>query len=193
MIEPQSTRRIQRTGVCLCALCGLRSSKVTTMKPRRKPKPRPKTRAALAAREKEVWEELAAAWCKLPDEVLMQPGACGPEWSVKDVMNHIAAWQEAALRIITDFIKGRKATLGHSTNTFNALRQVEDKGRPLAASKRRLNRARRELLALIAALPEARCLDPNDRVGGWVKFTTYAHYGEHIYELTEFRMRIVDG
>ena len=90
-------------------------------------------------------------------------------------------------------MKGRKATLGHSTNTFNALRQVEDKGRPLAASKRRLNRARRELLALIAALPEARCLDPNDRVGWWVKFTTYAHYGEHIYELTEFRMRIVDG
>ena len=92
-------------------------------KPRRPPKPRPQTRVGLIAREKEVWNELAETWCKLPPEALVEPGACGPEWSVKDVMNHIAAWQEAALRAVPELLKGRKATLGASTDKFNALQQ----------------------------------------------------------------------
>lgn len=158
-------------------------------KPHRPPKPRPKSRTELTAREKEVLGELAATWSRLPDAALTQPGACGPTWSVKDVMNHIAAWQEAALRLIPDLLKGRRATLGHGTDTFNTLSWTADKDRSLAATQRRLNKSRRDLLAMLARLPEKRLLDVNDRIGWWVKFTTYAHYGEHIYELTRFRER----
>jgi hypothetical protein len=160
-------------------------------KPRRPPKPRPQTRKELLAREKETWDEMAETWRQLPDEALIQPGACGPAWSVKDVINHVAAWQEAALRVIPELLEGRKATLGHGTDTFNALQQAADRDKTLAASKRRLNKSRRDLLALIAALPEKRSLDLDDRIGWWIKFTTYAHYSEHIYELTEFRKKWV--
>ena len=157
------------------------------MKPRRAPRSRPKTRAEFLAREKEVWDELTATWRNLPDEALTQPGACGPGWSVKDVMNHIAAWLEAATCVIPELRQGRRATAGHGTDKFNAIHHAEDKDRSLAASKRRLNRARRELLALIAAIPDAQLLDVNGRIGWWVKYSAYGHYGEHIYELTEFR------
>jgi len=71
-------------------------------KPRHSPRPRPKTLAEFFAREKEVWGELAATWRGLPEEALTRPGACGPEWSVKDVMNHIAAWLQVTLRLILE-------------------------------------------------------------------------------------------
>jgi len=156
-------------------------------KPRRPPRPRPKSRAELVAREQETWAELTAAWRGLPDEALLQPGACGPEWSVKDVMNHIAAWLEAAIRVIPELRQGKRATAGHGTDRFNALHHAEDKDRSLAATRRRLNRVRREALALVEKLPEKALLDVDGRIGWWIKYSTYGHYGEHIYELTEFR------
>jgi hypothetical protein len=158
-------------------------------KPRRPPRPRPKTRAELLAREQDVWDELTAAWRGLPDEALARPGACGPTWSVKDVMNHVAAWMEAALRIIPELRAGRRATLGHGTDRYNALQHAADRARSLPATRRRLNKARRDLLALIGTLPDEPLLDPAGRINWWVRYTTYAHYGEHIWELQEFRKR----
>ena len=158
-------------------------------KPRHSPRPRPKTRAEFFAREKEVRGELAATWRGLPEEALTRPGACGPEWSVKDVMNHVAAWLEVTSRMIPEWREGRKATLGHGTDKFNAVQHEQDKSRSLAASKRRLDRARREALALIAALPEADVLNLEGRRGWWIKYNTYGHYSQHIYELAGFRKR----
>ena len=160
---------------------------MVAMKPRRPPKPRPKTRAELLAREKEDWNELISTWQNLPEAALTMPGACGSGWSVKDVMNHVAAWQEAALRLIPELLKGKKATLGHGTTTFNALQWEGDKDKSLAATQRRLNKSRREVLALIQKIPEKVLVAPETRVNWWIKYTTYAHYGEHIYELTQFR------
>ena len=158
-------------------------------KPRRPPRPRPKTRAELMAREKETWDELAATWCKLPDEALALPGACGPGWSVKDVMNHVAAWQEAALRIIPQLLAGQPATLGAGTDRFNAAQQAADQHRTALASKRRLNKARRDLLALLDQVPDQFLLDQSTRVNWWVRYTLHAHYSEHIWELEQFRKR----
>jgi hypothetical protein len=155
-------------------------------KPRRPPRPRPKTRAELLAREQADWDELTATWRGLPASALTRPGACGPAWSVKDVMNHVAAWQEAALRIIPELLAGRRATLGAGTDRFNAQQQAADRGRSLAATRRRLAASRRALLALIEHIPDAPLLDPAGRVNWWVRYTTYSHYGEHIWELTEF-------
>ena len=156
-------------------------------KSRYPPRPRPKTRAEFVAREQELWNELTATWRGLPDEALMQPGACGPTWSIKDVMNHVAAWHEAALRVLTELAQGHRAAAGHSVDKFNALHHAEDKDRSLAATRRRLNRTRRELLAFIATLPEDQVLDPDTRMGWWVKYNTYGHYSGHIYDLKEYR------
>ena len=162
-------------------------------KPRRPARPRPKTRAEFVAREKEMWEGLVSTWRGLPDEALTQPGACGPEWSVKDVMNHITAWLEITSYLIREWQAGRKLTIGHGTEKLNALHHAEDKDRSLSASKRRLSRARRETLGLIASLPETDLLNLEGRLGWWIKYNTYGHYGQHIYELTEFRKGVEIG
>ncbi len=153
------------------------------------PRPRPKTRTEFDARQQTVWKELTATWRGLPEAVLVKPGAVGAAWSVKDLMNHLAAWHEVTLRALKALAEGRKASAGYSVEKFNALHAALDKDRSLAATRRRLNRTRRELLAFIATLPEAEVLDLNGRIGSWVKNNTYGHYTSHILDLRDFRRR----
>ena len=74
--------------------------------PRRPPTNTLTTRQAFFEREAVAWQALTATWANLPAETLLLPGACGAEWSIKDIINHLAAWQEAALRVITDLRAG---------------------------------------------------------------------------------------
>jgi len=154
-------------------------------KPRRS---KPTTRAEFLALEQEAWTQLTSTWHGLPDKVLACPGACGPEWSIKDVMNHIAAWQEAALQVLPELLQGHKLPAGqYNIAKFNALHHAEDKQRTVAASQRRLNRSRRGLLTFLASMPETPMLDLKGRAGTWVKYATYGHYDEHLGGLQEFR------
>jgi hypothetical protein len=107
-----------------------------------------------------VWRELNAIWRGLSTRTMTQPGACGKDWSVKDVINHIAAWQEAALRVIPQLLKGNRATLGSSVNKFNAIQREADRARTVIASQRRLLRARRR-----PGRRADRSYDPNQLVG----------------------------
>jgi len=158
-------------------------------KKRYPPRPRPKTRAEFDTRQQNVWKELTATWRGLPEAALVKPGAVGPEWSVKDVMNHLASWHEVTVQALKAMAQGRPAGAGHSVDKFNALHAAADKNRSLAASRRRLNRSRRELLRFVATLPNAEVLNLEGRIGSWVKNNTYGHYTSHLIDLQEYRDR----
>ena len=157
------------------------------MKQRRKPLPRPKTLPEFFEREEQFWQELLASWEGLPEEAFFQPGACGPEWTIKDTMNHILTWQEAALRILPMLARGEKAALGMGTERFNAQEYLRHKDVSLDETLRNLMATRRKLLDLIATLPESQVLDVDGRIGWWVKYNTYDHYAQHLYDLQTFR------
>ncbi|MBN1438220.1 MAG: maleylpyruvate isomerase N-terminal domain-containing protein [Anaerolineales bacterium] len=152
-----------------------------------KPKRDPTTASGFFLREEAAWQSLKGLWAGLPDRDLTRPGACGT-WSVKDVMNHIASWMAAAREVIPMRLAGRTPPKGeYAISTFNPLHYARYRRFPLAASKRRLQRNRRLLLALLASLPERRLLDSKSRIGSWAKYSTYAHYEEHLRPLTAFR------
>lgn len=151
---------------------------------------RPTTRAEFAALEQQAWGELKRTWHALPDEALVRSGACGP-WSIKDVMNHVAAWQEATLHVLPELLQGHKLPAGqYNIAKFNQRNFAADKDRTLVSSRRRLSRSRRQLLAFLTTLPESQMLDLKSRVGTWVKYATYGHYDEHLVGLQEFRDRL---
>lgn len=154
-------------------------------RPRRQP--RPTTRAEFLAREMADWRALAATWCSLNEALLVAPGVHGGAWSFKDVWNHLAAWLEAGARVMPALLAGQQATLGHSMARFNALAWTESQHLSIVESKRRLNAARRALLATLAHAPDERLLNRRDRVGWWAAYTTYAHYGEHWPHLVAHR------
>jgi len=156
-------------------------------KPRRV---KPTSSAAFFALEEECWGEMVATWQDLPDEALIRAGACGG-WSIKDVMNHIAAWQEATRQVIPELLQGHKLPRGeYNIPRFNAAHYEQDKDRSLEASRRYLARSRGEILAFLATIPEEELLDLKGRVGLWAKYATYGHYDEHLHDLQAYRQQI---
>jgi hypothetical protein len=155
-------------------------------------KPRPKTRLEFYDREAQVWEEMVSTWRGLPDVVLAQPGACGDGWSIKDVMNHIAAWQEVTIQALPDLLEGKHVPYP-GVARFNSLHQQDDKTLSLEASTQRFHATRQKLLEMIGVLPDDLLLDPNSKVGYWVKYATYGHYSGHIFDLRDFCSQLRDN
>ncbi len=159
--------------------------------PRRPPENTLTTRTAFFAHEEDAWRALTATWEDVPEATLLLAGACGTEWSVKDVMNHIDTWQEAATRVIRDLLNGKWGRLGSSTDKFNAQHYTVDRDRPLTESHERLVRARQNLLLLLATVADDDLLNEYGRqqIGWWAKWATYAHYHQHLGDLTSFRQQ----
>jgi uncharacterized protein (TIGR03083 family) len=146
------------------------------------------SRAAFVAREAASWERLQQLLDGLAPEALTRPGACGADWSVRDVLNHLAAWQEAALRVVGDLRAGRWGRLGPSVERFNQEQHTSDRDRPLDETLQRLQSARTALLHLLAQVDEATLLNEYGRqaVGWWAKWATYGHYEQHLADLEAF-------
>jgi uncharacterized protein (TIGR03083 family) len=146
------------------------------------------SRAAFFTREAADWERLQQLLDGLEPESLTRPGACGVDWSVKDVLNHFAAWQEAALRVVGDLRAGRWGRLGPSVERFNREQHAADRDRPLDETLQRLQSARAALLQLLTQVDETTLLNEYGRqaVGWWAKWTTYGHYEQHLNDLEEF-------
>jgi hypothetical protein len=187
-IPVKSGKDLRDVHQLLALKCGVGRGQAKATVARKPRRPKPTARAEFMALEQQVWEELAATWRGLPDEALVRPGACGSEWSVKDVMNHIAAWQEATLEALPVLLKGDRLPAGqYSIQKFNARHYAADQDRSVTASRRRLNRSRRQLLAFLVSAPETQLLDLKSRVGTWVKYATYGHYNEHLGNLQNYQ------
>jgi hypothetical protein len=161
------------------------------MPSRPKSPPPPATLPAFWATEAAAWRELSALWRGLPENALTQPGACGDAWSIRDVWNHLAAWMDGTRAALPALLARQPLPKGeYNIPAFNARHHAADRARPLAASRRRLYRARRAFLAYVATLPAAAVLDVKARPGRWIKFATYGHYAEHHDALRAFRSRV---
>jgi hypothetical protein len=125
--------------------------------------PKVTSRLEFTERERASWKRFTTIWADLSDALLLQPGACGPEWSVKDVINHTAVWQEAAVEQIGNLMAGRTARIGAGTDRFNAAQYALDRDRPLAESRVRLDRSRRKLLKLLRTVSDEQLLTVNGR------------------------------
>jgi hypothetical protein len=150
---------------------------------------KPLTRKDFFALEETCWKELSAEWRGLNAKALVRRGTCGT-WSIKDVFNHIAAWQEATVEILPIVLRNGKLPRGQfALETFNQKHFREDAKRSLAASRLRLTRSRKTVLAALRKVPEKRLIDVKGQFGLWAKYSTYGHYDEHLFDVREFCMK----
>ena len=137
------------------------------------------------------WAELNEAINSVSKEQLTQPGVQG-NWSVKDVMAHIAAWKRLAMDRI------QAATTGESlkfpvikgddfVDTFNADIYQTHKDQPLDEVITEFHAAYNEFNAQIEALDEELLFQnlPFDWAGNLtyqvlISANTHWHYPEHI-------------
>jgi len=142
------------------------------------------------------WQALREVVDSFSDEELQQPGVVD-EWSVKDLLGHIAFWANKAADDLA------KVNAGHpdevetpgsqeGTNEWNARESAARKGLSLAELKS-------EWETSFVAAKEALKATPAEKleieVKGWDMFTrfaedTYRHYREHSAQIREWKREV---
>ena len=132
------------------------------------------------------WRGLIAALDGIPDERLAEPGVAG-EWSIKDVMGHVAFWDEQAV------IAARRHLAGEPPRqvdwqAVNKREAAARAGRSAAEQRAEMERAHEAVVTLLRTTPPT---DPN-AVGlcGCLEGDTYQHYDKHAADIRAWRERV---
>jgi len=126
---------------------------------------------------------------QLPEQEILRPRTQG-QWSVKDVLAHIAAWEEEGVHRLDLIARGR----GHRIHFYDDMREVNRfNARAVAAARSTrlsalLNRAagvRRRLIAALRRLPPHALRDPSHEVPvvGWLPAFAWTHERSHLGEI----------
>lgn len=144
-------------------------------------------------------ERLLLAIEPLPDEALEQPGAVG-DWSVRDVLAHLAAWESELITGLMRLDQGKKPehllAATADRNAYNARRYEENKGRDLDRVFADFQDARTQLEGWLDEFSERALNDPNryQALNGqplWkiISLTSFGHEAMHITALEAFAAR----
>jgi uncharacterized protein (TIGR03083 family) len=147
-------------------------------------------RSALVARVEDGRARLEAAVASVPLSRLEEPGLAGG-WSVKDVLAHVAFWEEALVAQLDAAAGGPPApSLDEDFHAVNARVQAEHRSRPLAEVRQWADRTHRSLVARLRDLPTRVLESPPagsaDPAPLWqsVPGATFEHYPEHVEAIT---------
>jgi len=119
------------------------------------------------------WQALTNTWKGLPEDVLLQPGAVG-HWSVRDVMAHIATWNDEALKALPLILEGRPLPRYMGIDAFNAREQARKQHLSLEQVKKELPATYNKLTDYLQNLPETAFGSPRFRKR--LRLDTIGHY-----------------
>lgn len=129
---------------------------------------------------------------QIPAEAILRPRTQG-NWSVKDVLAHIAAWEEEGTRRLALIARGRgDRIVWYDTmaevNRFNARAVRAARRMSLTATLRRLAQARAVLVRALKRLPPHALADPAHDlpVTTWLREFAWTHETGHRGEIREW-------
>lgn len=115
-------------------------------------------RERLRAEAERVWGELRDAAWALTDEQIDRPNTVG-HWCGRDVIVHIANWEERAAEVIRDLDAGRPVTPTYTSDAeldaWNEAHVAPWRAVPLADAKAYVERAHAELMELVMTAEHA--------------------------------------
>jgi hypothetical protein len=137
-----------------------------------------------------AWSALVDAYAGVAESRLVEPGVVD-DWSVKDILAHVTAWEEEALRHLPQVIAGgtppRYAAEG-GIDAFNARATEAARRLSLAELQRRRDQTHARLLDFIRDQP-AGTFGARTRAGRRLRLDTYGHYPEHTAAIRAWRDR----
>jgi hypothetical protein len=137
-----------------------------------------------------AWAALTDSYAGVSDSLLMEAGVVD-DWSVKDVVAHVTAWEEEALKhlplIIAGGIPARYAAQG-GIDAFNARKTQEGRRRCLAEILRRRDQTHARLVEFVRSQPDG-TLGGRTRARRRLRLDTYGHYPEHTAAIRAWRQR----
>ncbi|MGH7453057.1 MAG: DinB family protein [bacterium] len=128
----------------------------------------------------------------LSESKILQPRTQG-KWSIKDVLAHIAAWEEEAVRRLDLILRGRGDQIVFyddikEVDRFNARAVTRARKTSLPALLKRLARVRERLIERFLQLPLEALNDPSHRypVKIWLPEFAWTHEREHLRRIREW-------
>jgi hypothetical protein len=123
---------------------------------------------------------------RLPERLIAEPRTQG-EWSIKDVLAHLVAWEEEAIRRLDFILEGQADRIVFyedraAADAFNALAVGRLRRTSLGRLLHRMARTRARLTECLHRLPLARLNDPSHRhpVIEWFPEFAWTHEQDHL-------------
>jgi len=146
-------------------------------------------RERLLARLDEAWAALKASYAGLSETELVEPGVAG-EWSVRDVLAHVTAWEEEALEHLPTILEGgtppRYSARYGGIDAFNSQAAERKRHLSLTEVQEQLDGTHRRLIELIRAAPEHQLVGET-RFRRRLRLDTYRHYAPHAEGIRRWR------
>ena len=130
-----------------------------------------------------AWRALHTALDGIPEDRLEAPGACG-EWSIGNLMGHIAFWDERALPKIDRAFAGLPPE-EEDVQALNDADHAARQARNLAEERSAMHQAH---AAVVARLEEVVGIKAGP-IDAAIRPDTYEHYAEHVADITAWRQR----
>ncbi len=149
------------------------------------------TKTQILKRLAAAWEDFQESYAGLSEAQLHAPGAAG-DWSVKDILAHVNAWEAEALKYLPVILRGerppRYSVLYGGIDAFNAQSVESKRNLPLAEVQEQLEDTHRRLIALIQATPDE-AFTGETPFRRRLRLDTYSHYPIHSRAIREWRGR----
>ena len=134
------------------------------------------------------WQAFQDSFAGLSDEALLTPGVTG-HWTVRDLLAHVATWEEEALNALPVIVQGgrlpRYASQG-GIDAFNAREQEHKREFPLQRLKQESEATHRRLLAYVQRAPES-AYAAEGRFLKRLRLDAYGYWGEHTAQILKWR------
>ncbi|MBT3390427.1 MAG: ClbS/DfsB family four-helix bundle protein [Chloroflexi bacterium] len=137
------------------------------------------------------WNELNELLAELSEEQMLDP-TVQDNWSIKDILAHIATWEELATDRLTAGLSGTPANYPimkswDDINAYNTERYIVNQNRPLEKVLEEIHRIHEEYIAQIEKLDDDFIAGPmpfewakDTSVHTLISANAHWHYTEHI-------------
>jgi hypothetical protein len=147
------------------------------------------TRVELLDHLDKAWQALLASYAGLSETEITEIGVT-EAWSVKDIIAHITAWENEALKHLPTILAGKRpprySVLYGGIDAFNA--QVVEQSRSLSLAEvlERRDETHQRLIDYIMNAPENQ-FQTETRFRHRLRLDTYSHYPQHAEAIRKWR------
>jgi uncharacterized damage-inducible protein DinB len=145
----------------------------------------------LRERVRESHKRLTAALENLTEEQATRKGL-NPQWSIKDALSHIAAWEIEGARMLTEIQNGTwkpKKIDKELIDNFNAQAVAARAGHSMPQVREEFDAAHREMERLIETLPDE--VDEATPTYKYIEAVTFRHLTHHAAQIEEWRKTVM--